>query len=631
MAGVEASEIRLGVAVFGRVSGFPWWPAVVSKCEPSGEWRKDGKFWVRFFNDPNGSWLKSSEIRSFDDYNKDRCLEHNSKVPKFRRYSDRIVKACSLAEKYISSPKRIRIRVLGPRGTDGIPIGDEQEVISINDEDAHAEDEDSDPSGLTDEPPKKKYSRSSRSNGKRKRGHASSSENSDDEEKVQGGSRRGSKNTDGEKRTKRKPVRSLRYVEYMSPMEDRNVQRRSKSSNGINGKHNHSGHDFGLLHYSPPVGLQGEAERHRRLPKSQNSSEKPSINGANHRSGLPRRSSMRSSKTDPERSSERQRSNAQTSRRERPSQMATEDLDPALIKEPHEATERYRVHNPADHNLRHPVMAKALSTRVKNERRMDETRRSVGRRSVRSRADGSFVVQTPDVEETDSEEDAERVRKVVNGSLEAVAEDLVEHAVRHKESPSRIWKGNHGLEGNSVSLGGSDLLCSILNRVSDLERDVALLQKKATTEENATLGEDASAAGLKSAVEALASATSVFAKVREYDSLAISRSLDLLWADGHFPLQGADGELLRTVARSLVLASCRRRQAEGSHEAAPTVRMGPIKSFNEKNCEDAPQLERIEGQAVHAVQQKSNGGINSTDDAMLPLLRNAVPSENKMS
>ncbi|CDF36984.1 unnamed protein product [Chondrus crispus] len=165
-----------------------------------------------------------------------------------------------------------------------------------------------------------------------------------------------------------------------------------------------------------------------------------------------------------------------------------------------------------------------------------------------------------------------------------------------------------------MSLGGSELLCSILNRVSDLERDVALLQKQSTVEEKATLGEDPSAAGLKSAVEALASATAVFAKVREYDSLAISRSLDLLWADGHFPLQGADGELLRTVARSLVLASCRRRHAERCWEEVPAMRMSPIKSANKKSVPGTSQFENVEGEPERVVQQKSDERNGRMDD-----------------
>ncbi|CDF36985.1 unnamed protein product [Chondrus crispus] len=328
MTGVEASEIRLGVAVFGRVSGFPWWPAVVSKCEPSGEWRKDGKFWVRFFNDHTGSWLKSSEIRSFDDYNTDRCLEHNHKVPKFRRYSDRVYKACSLAEKYISSPKRIRIRVLGPRGTDGVPLGDEQEVISISAADAPVKEEESDPSGHATEHRKNNYARSGKSAGKRKRNQPSSDDNSVEEEPIENKpTRRGSKSTAGEERTKRKRVRSLRYVEYMSPMEARMAHRQIGPNVEHNGKHSHNDTDLGLLDYSPPMGLQSEAERHLRRPKT------------NDNPGLSRKLSLKSSKTTSERSTEKRRVSGRGSLSEGSLHILPKKVEPKLVKPASERSE----------------------------------------------------------------------------------------------------------------------------------------------------------------------------------------------------------------------------------------------------------------------------------------------------
>lgn len=564
MTGVEASEIRLGVAVFGRLSGFPWWPAVVSKCEPSGDWTKDGKFWVIFFNDRNGAWLKSSEIRSFDAYNKDRCLEHNNSTPKFRRYHERVNKACTMAEKYISSPKRIRVRVVGPRGTNGAPIGDEEEVISISDGGV-----DVDRSGASSEPTepsRKKRNRSTKSGAKRDRSRPRSKDQSDEDEEISEDDnvRSGEKGRDGDGRSKRKRVRSSRYEEFIGPLEDRNTQKRKKPRADANARPSSDDNELNPLHYSPPKGFRIEAGKLTRSkkPKSSVDGNKDVRQRQNPRPS--RRTSRTSSQTAAEEVVEKQRTSKRTDRRASSKKVISKRLAHEPMRPPSHTDEDKRDDAAVTREMYISELTNMVSPKAHHrhgrraERIADVTSL---KRSVRSRAGGSSLENTSNSEETDSEEEPERVRKVVNGSLEAAAEDLVEYAVRgEQDAPGK--QRDDILNRDSLALGGSELVCSILNRISDLERDVTLLQKNSTLEEQATLGEDATAAGLKSAVEALASATTAFAKARDYDSPMISRSLDLLWSDGHFPLKGADGELLRTVARSLVLASCKRKYAQ---------------------------------------------------------------------
>lgn len=533
----------------------------MSKCPPTDAWTKDGKFWVLFFNDTNGAWLKSSEIRSFDAYNKDRCLEHNSNTPKFRKYQERVKNACSMAEHYVSNPKRIRVRVIGPRGANGLPIGDNGEVISISD---------ADEAGASSDAVEAVTARRIKSGSKRSRALARSRDPSDGDDEISedDNGHRGGEGRDTEGRSRRKRVRSSRYKEFIGPFEDRNAQKRKRSPSETNGKqasdeNTSRGRDSNPLHYTPPKGFRGEAGKHVRTKKSEDTLVRTKGSRERQNPRPSRRGNRIAAQAAAEDLVERGRMSKRqdrrvSSRKVMSKRLAHEPMRPSSHTDDDKRADAAVTREMYISELTNMVSPKAL------QRRRDERSIKVPslRRSVRSRAGGSSELEnTSNSEETDSEEEPERVRKVVNGSLEAAAEDLVEYAVR----------GEHGAAGerredildmNSLALGGSELVCSILNRISDLERDVALLQQKSTDEEQATLGEDATAAGLKSAVEALASATAAFAKARDYDSLVISRSLELLWSDGYFPLKGADGELLRTVARSLVMASCKRRHEQ---------------------------------------------------------------------
>ncbi|KAA8492982.1 Transcription elongation factor S-II [Porphyridium purpureum] len=53
---------KLGSVVWGKVRGYPWWPAAVLPNNKSKEWKhpKTEKVWVMFFGEDQGSWLKNS-------------------------------------------------------------------------------------------------------------------------------------------------------------------------------------------------------------------------------------------------------------------------------------------------------------------------------------------------------------------------------------------------------------------------------------------------------------------------------------------------------------------------------------------------------------------------------------------
>jgi hypothetical protein len=58
-----------GVVVWAKVYGYPWWPASITTDQRSGKWFHKGKYWVYFFNDPQGAWLKPNCLKEFNEEN----------------------------------------------------------------------------------------------------------------------------------------------------------------------------------------------------------------------------------------------------------------------------------------------------------------------------------------------------------------------------------------------------------------------------------------------------------------------------------------------------------------------------------------------------------------------------------
>lgn len=608
---MQLSEIQPGVIVFGKLMGFPWWPAVVSTSQTNGNWTNKGKYWVLFFNETNGAWLKQSDLRSFDSYNKDLCIEQNGTTLKYRRYKERVEKAITLAEKYQAMPKEKR----GNKGLPPLP-SDLEEVVSISD------DGESERPSDEKEPETGKKRRRGRPPLKKPRSKPSTSKKLN---ALDNGAADAEYtpvrrvNSEGG-RPRRKRIKSSRYDDFLPQGVDRNLSKRkigrSSSAEELSGRD----HDQNVVQTLGEVaqkrvpshaqnGTSGRRSKGKRLKGSQVTATDPLLS-------VPKRlTRMRDEKRDVESLDD-----------------TISDDRAAVLAQP--VTSR-RLANDPIHRPRF-VMKKRSSAAVTREMYISELT-SLGnpkhekkgkyergkvlsvRKSVRSRAGGSsgYDDSSRSGQGTDSEEWPERERRVRSGSLEAAAEDLVDYAVRggHDGGSNSSAGCKNIMDMNAVALGGNGLVASILNRISDIERDVSLLKKKSINEEVATLGEDAAAAGVKAAVEALASATAAFAKARDFDPGAINRSLDLLWPDNHFPLSGHDGDLLHMLTRSLVLASCKRRR---EHE------------FNERNKitqRKQPEKERINLTPIMQkadIRQRIRKSIEDVDgDIEKPLVRSS--------
>lgn len=568
MLGMQQSDVQLGVVVFGRLVGFPWWPAIVSRSSENGKWRKDGKFWVLFFNDNNGAWLKTTELRSYDSYNKSLSLEQNAVSQKFRRYKDRVDKAIRLADKFVANPK-------GRRGSKGLPPRPENYTVTADSDDDES-DEDASDEGKQSRRKEVENGTGSiyreQRDGRRARKRPALHETDDDHSMEKGENlSRPSESEDG--RPRRKRIRSSRYEDFITPIVGRQMDKRKGSfllpslerlrpqkGKAVPSPESTANKHGPVLSHQDAVGKGASGNR----PELKYNKKAPAATqGQNARSRNVSRVSGEQadveSLADTDSADGGLKRSTVVLRSRRLANEAIQHVRPMVEKNtPADLTRQLYISELTS------LTAPKGQTNGRDRGKMPSTRRSVRSRAGSSEYDDSSGSR----QDTDSEEEPERHRKITNGSLEVAAEELMEYAVRDGRGADSNSSAEEKdvPEMHSVALGGNDLVCSILNRISSLERDVLSLQYKAKREEVATLGEDATAAGLKAAVEALASASAAFSKARDYDPGAISRSLELLWNNGHFPLSGPDGELLRTMSNSLVLAPCRRRREQVARE-----------------------------------------------------------------
>lgn len=590
------ADVKLGTVIYGRVSGYPWWPGVIAKCPRTQQWRKDGKFWAFFFNDTAGAWLKVAEIRTFDAYSQDLCFEYNGSITKFRRYEDRIKKAVAIADAHLNhSSRKLRVKVLPPKPENAPSTPESGERGLAVERDGF---------NMIPKPPAKRQGRKRGRPRKsrapvieteiRQQAYTEDNQITDEEEDTG----YGDGNEQGEVRPKRKRTKSLRYVEYMGPI-------RNKTNERIRSSRDPSPRNWSIedpaanlnIHKTDEDVVGGRREEsvgtstpgREMLRRSRRT--RSTVAMLDSHASLPMKQKC-----------ETRALHAEAVNEIRNSLPVPDETPPHSVVEAVQPSGREKILE--DQALIGNVARRTRLQRGRRKRGASEERSSIeehipeeelsdgsnanqvsreasaipnNRRGIRARLGrGSDVNgdRSGTEEGTDSEEHPEIQRKVATGSLEVAAEDLMEFAINgHRPKKSESSQPEASFEGiRSFPLAGSDLVCSILNRISRVERDVAKLQKKAVAEEHATLGEDATAAGVKSAVEALAAASEAFARARQYDGTVIMRSLELLWSDGHFPLPGADGELLRTVAQSLILASCKRRRnsiESSSHASDP--------------------------------------------------------------
>lgn len=634
MATSHSPPIKLGSVIYGRVSGYPWWPGIIALCPVTQLWTKGGKFWVRFFNDNAGAWLKETEVRIFDPYNRDLCYEYNSSIAKFRRYQDRIRKAISLADTHINFPaRRLRVKILPPKKE----ALEEDEILAGENNGALT------PSSV--ERPEKTSRKKGRSSSKcliipSEKSPECSSDSSSEEERAQSD---GNGTAIQGRPKRRKRSRSMSYIDC-NTLRDNGLEKgkrnqvlspASKAQGGIQ-KAAQSGTTTAKGKSSTKVKESSKSHMVLRRSKrmrggAQKTAENDACNGNNENvlgnvvpENIPEVAIqnsiavpdyiIRSHPTSSVASSQMNRTPGNTKLG------AIEAIQPQLEAGIEKNTSNRRGKRKQNVIVKKEMFLAELSnlTRKKLGRSL-ETYDSLARGGIRSRVftacDSSKQVNLVG-ECTDSEEMPERERKRSVGSLEVAAEDLLEYVIMDGQCAKEnlVDHKENGPSFQNIALGGSDLVGTILNRLSNLERDVVHLKKKESKEQQAKLGEDATAAGVKSAVEALAAASAAFAKARDYNSARISRSLPLLWSDGEFPLVGADGDLLRTVAQSLIFASCKRRRVEIAQEnetPANSRELGRHGSSDMVNNDPTPE----DGTSASVDDRGTNGLPPPTDNA----------------
>lgn len=630
---MPVSHIRPGVVVFARVSGFPWWPAVINKCPHNEQWQEDGKFWVVFFNESTGAWLKPTELRIFDDYNIDSCLEYNGTANKYRRYKEKIQLALVLAKEYVDNSKKTYKKVSSlqrrqegkEEALDAVSVSEAEKEGTLEGSVIEVE------TGRVERG--RKRIQSGKSHVQRAlRGNALQSEHD-----IVSEEENDKRSKDGaHSRPKRKRMRSIRYEEFIGSLDERNGGKRGQDvraeqeGNPMIGERKVKGGTVALIPYDPVNGTAVLGAKHRRA----NAVEVNRVeDGEMERGGASTsRATRRTTRGSAHRVQNRSvGQNADVNKLANRRGPAKKSLSKRLAREPvgrvqsgqnsrPDPAETRELYISELNNLIHPAASQNHAER--------------GRNTYATR--GSLVVGSSELgsslggEGTDSDDRPERLRRVVNGSLEAAAADLIEHAVKggQGEEDESASGREDILDMGCLSLGGSELVTSILNRIRDLERDVALLQQKSVGERQETLGEDASAAGLKSAVEALAAAASAFAKARDYDSGMIGRSIDLLWpVDARFPLAGADGELLRTMSTSLVLGFCKRRKKEFREQKSKTPQRQRGKDNPGKSTTDHRLKVRDLASKPHV--RCKNVSMEPSRDGLVD--RSLVPGESESS
>lgn len=91
--------------VFARLTGYPWWPAVVARSPVTGSWCDEaGRSYVLFANEVQGAWVGDDDIRALPSdpaAELESCIQENK--TKFHRFRTNVLEALDLCEKYMAS------------------------------------------------------------------------------------------------------------------------------------------------------------------------------------------------------------------------------------------------------------------------------------------------------------------------------------------------------------------------------------------------------------------------------------------------------------------------------------------------------------------------------------------------
>lgn len=92
----------------GRVTGFPWWPAVVGRCPASGAARAGIRTWVFFFNHDTGAWLSLRDLRGMREWTPEAAAKIARKDRRAGEYLPGIQRAAELAIEFLATRGRVR-------------------------------------------------------------------------------------------------------------------------------------------------------------------------------------------------------------------------------------------------------------------------------------------------------------------------------------------------------------------------------------------------------------------------------------------------------------------------------------------------------------------------------------------
>lgn len=670
-----------GAVVFGRVKGFPWWPAVVSCCKDTTVWqRNDGRVWCLFFNDPSGAWLRPSEIRPFNKYHREEVLVINQSNSKHRKFRERIAEALTCADQYSLTipqsppPPDVQPRSLAPwakayadrassvmsdTAMNGapdahattyadLPMATGATNVAVTSPGIPAPPANSasdntcepnttgrpaavvplslqitEPASADDSGPCA-VSRSNSSPDEATAPQATTQKSNEDAVSVGSPSpmagdeaATGSQGGDSS-RPRRKRTKSMRYEGFVNPFDTETRRQKPRLENDElrpgapaagkahdnkpprafeDGPGRNSLEDPARVIVPPKGSPSGSVSQSGpgALAKSPGHSASPHANGPDAEqagtakpepptaaSGRPKRKSSRIAARVVESvgSEGSARAKVDAKRKSTPPMAARVESssgppEPAV----EEQSGKRRRSAPA-------AAERTLNVRVTCKGQTVSLSQAPTSMIQRKAAEETFHVvpakpqRPPGVEKvehvrksdgmTDTESDPDYSQPRLANRTAAAADRLMDtvfdshvaaigRRARHDSSNAAASRPSHS--GRGAVMVDSDLVGTLLARVQTLENDVASLRKHVAVTENASLGEDSTAAGLKTAVEALWSASGAFAKAREFDPGTISRAMELLWDENDRRFAAQDKQLLFDVAKSVIASMCKRNLA----------------------------------------------------------------------
>lgn len=542
---IEKSDIKLGACVMGRVSGFPWWPALLTKSPRDNAFQdKYGRYWVSFFNESNGAYLRPTEMRPFDDYHIDFCLEYNRNVPKYKKYANAVNEAIELTKKHLNDENERKEKELFNK------IQAEEARKRTAKRQRQPDLASSPKTTKRKRLPTPRYhglNRSEPSTATRGETRAPSSE--PNHSSIQ--PRKGTKSPPSSARKQHsgttRPSRSLGKKKGSADavIEDevkpvpltRNTRASTTKSLRRSGKEPSEGMHIENAEKTP----KKQVRTSPRLASAEILTPKHSKTISKRRRGLniaqqtTRSLTKESSKGAPPRAASRM----YTRRQARDDAMVAAAQDPRSVG----ASSSADIQAAPGRNVR-----RKKRSYLKN---------------------GVYTICRSESEDTESErEDA--IQTALQLNLEGAVNQIIENELNEDLDERKKIKNNDFLVRELVHR--EEVMAMLTNRLKNLEEQVMMMKETQDERKKFDVGEDVTAAGLKASTEAFISSIESFSRARDYNGRKVETSLGFLWPKGeHAPLPGHDGALLDTVIKSLAFGSCKRHQAKLLQKAKKRV------------------------------------------------------------